>query len=66
MQSGSVNYLAIVVSAIVYWVIGAFWFSPPLFGKIWMKGIGKTQEQLKEGFSYLAFVWSFIWSFIAA
>ena len=66
MQSGSINYLAVVVSAVVYWVIGALWFSPAVFGKIWMKGIGKTQDQLKEGFSYMAFVWSFIWSFIAA
>ena len=42
------NYLAIVVSAIVYFVIGAVWYSA-LFGKEWMKHIGRTEEQLRSG-----------------
>ena len=66
MQSGHVNYLAVLVSAAVYWILGAFWFSKALFGKAWMKGIGKTEEELKQGFSKLAFLWSFVWSFVAA
>lgn len=65
MQSGHVNFLSILVSAAVYFILGALWYSKALFGKAWMKDIGKTEEQLKEGFSPLAFVWSFIWSFIA-
>ena len=66
MESGHVNFLAVLVSAAVYWILGAFWFSKALFGKTWAKGIGKTEEELKQGFSKLAFLWSFVWSFIAA
>ena len=66
MQSGSVNYLSVVVSAAAYWILGALWFSKAVFGKTWMKGIGKTEEDLKQGFSKMAFVWSFVWSFVAA
>lgn len=29
------NYLAVIVSAIAYWVLGAFWYTV-LFGKQWM------------------------------
>lgn len=66
MQPGSINYLAVIVSGLAYWILGALWYSPALFAKTWMKEVGKTEEQLKEGFSYLVFVWSFLWSVIAA
>ena len=66
MQFGHVNFLSVVVSAAIYWILGALWYSKIIFGKLWMKNIGKTEEQVKEGFSYMAFIWSFIWSFVAA
>lgn len=43
------NYLAIIVSAVVYFVIGALWYSPLLFAKPWMKNVGRTEEQLRSG-----------------
>jgi hypothetical protein len=66
MQSGSVNFLSVLVAAVAYWLLGALWFSKALFGKTWMKGIEKTEEQLKQGFSKMAFIWCYVWSFIAA
>jgi hypothetical protein len=66
MQIGHVNFLAILVSAAAYWIIGALWYSPVLFAKPWTKHIGKTREQMMEGFSKLSFLWSFVWSFVAA
>lgn len=41
------NFLALLVSALVYWGIGAVWFSA-LFGKAWMKEhelLGRTIER---------------------
>lgn len=38
------NYVAVVVSAVVYWVLGGIWFAV-LFGKRWMILEGITQEQ---------------------
>lgn len=40
-----VSWIAVVVAAIVYFVIGALWYSL-LFGNAWMAGIGKTQAQI--------------------
>lgn len=42
-----VNYLAVVVSAVVAMVIGSFWYGP-LFGKLWMKLNGFTSADIKK------------------
>ena len=44
-----INYLAVLVAASVYYVGGALWYSPILFGKSWMNLVGLTEEKLKEG-----------------
>ncbi len=43
-----INYLAVLVAAVVYYVGGALWYSPLLFGKSWMGLVGLTEEKLKE------------------
>jgi hypothetical protein len=40
-----VNGLAIVVSAILAVAVGSIWYSPLLFGTVWMRSMGKTLEQ---------------------
>lgn len=40
------NYLAVLVSAIVSMVIGGLWFSPVLFGKLWMKLAGHSDKDV--------------------
>ena len=40
------NYLAILVTAAVIFVIGAIWYSV-LFGKMWMNAHGYTPEQIE-------------------
>ena len=37
---GQVNWLAVVVGAIVYFVIGAAWFTPVVLGRPWQRSIG--------------------------
>jgi hypothetical protein len=29
------NWLAVIVAAIVYFAVGALWYAPPVFGKTW-------------------------------
>ena len=41
-----VNYLAIVVAAVVALVIGFIWYSPRVLGNRWMTYLGTTQAQL--------------------
>ncbi len=36
------NHAAILVSALILWVLGAVWYSPALFAKPWMAALGIT------------------------
>ena len=45
-----INWLAVIATGIVSWVIGAVWYSPPVFGKKWMALLGmKTEGGMPEG-----------------
>lgn len=46
----NLNWLAIAVSALAYFALGAIWFNPKVFGTIWMKGhsITPTEEDKKK------------------
>lgn len=46
-MEGNVNYLAVVVAALIYYAGGALWYSPLLFGKSWMVVVGLTEEKIK-------------------
>lgn len=39
------NFWAILVSAIVLWILGAFWFSPALFAKPWVAAMGRQMDE---------------------
>ena len=43
-----INYVAVGVAAVVTIVIGALWYSPLLFGGLWAKAHGFSEERLKE------------------
>jgi len=42
-----VNYIAIIVAAVVSMVIGMVWYSPGVFGKDWMKMMGLKENDMK-------------------
>ena len=56
----SVNNLAILVSAVILWVLGAAWYSPALFAKPWMQMIGVQREPGKRDGLLLAMTCSLI------
>lgn len=64
-----INYLAVLIAAIVFMIIGSLWYSPLLFGKLWMKLSGLSKKDIdkakKKGMGkiYLA---AFIGSIITA
>jgi len=39
-----INWLAVVVVAIIYFLIHFFWYFPFVFGNIWLKLVGKESE----------------------
>lgn len=46
LDLGSLNYLAILLAAAAKFVIGGIWFSPILFGDLWLKETGLKKEEL--------------------
>lgn len=54
------NHFAIIVSAIVYFISGALWYSPILFGSRWLKLQGKTKEDFQTGGNKLTYLVTFI------
>ncbi|HEY2469428.1 MAG TPA: DUF1761 domain-containing protein [Terracidiphilus sp.] len=60
LQFHSLNNLAILVSAIILWVLGAIWYSPPLFAKSWMELAGVKREPGNRDGMLLAMTASFI------
>jgi hypothetical protein len=65
-----INYLAVLVCAILLWVLGAAWYSPAMFAKKWMKLLGITREPGKRDGLLLGMTASFfgdlVMSFILA
>jgi hypothetical protein len=56
----SINHVAIIVAAVVFFAIGAVWYN--VFSKPWLEGIGKTVDQLarENGGSPLPYIVGFI------
>ncbi len=64
MDLSQINYLAVVVAAIISFVIGGVWYSPIMFAKAWMKENGFNEEELKNANMGKIFGSSFILALI--
>jgi hypothetical protein len=42
------NYLAVLVAAVVPMVVGFLWYNPKLFGNVWMREAGMTEEKMRS------------------
>lgn len=60
------NVYAILVAAIVPLVLGFLWYSPVLFGNVWMRESGLTEEKIKNSNMLLIFGVSFVLSVLLA
>jgi len=54
------NWPAILVAAVASIVLGWLWYSPFLFGELWMRKLGRTKEQVQAEFSPLSIVLAFV------
>src|SRR5438094_8878091 len=48
MPTANINIFAVLVAAVLTFVLGAVWYSPVLFAKQWMAAQGYTPEKLEE------------------
>ena len=61
-----VNYLAVIAAAIATFVLGGLWYSPALFGKVWQREAGVTEDKMKSANMPLIFGLTFVLALIAA
>jgi len=47
MHMPAVNYLAVLVTGVVIFMLGGLWYSPLMFTKRWIALQGKTMDQMK-------------------
>ena len=66
MEFPDINYWAVLVSALAFFVIGSLWYSPLLFANDWMKELGFTKENLSGGSMVKYFGLSFVLMLIMA
>ena len=58
-----INFLALFVAALSTLVVGFVWYNPKVFGTIWMKESGITEEKMKGGNMLLTFGVSLLYAF---
>lgn len=69
MQVVTINFMAVLLAAASTMVVGYVWYSMPVFGKAWMKLIGKSEDDLKKGATQayaLMFVLSLLMAYVLA
>lgn len=54
------NHLAILVSALILWLLGAIWYSPILFAKPWAATVGIVPGKSKKSSMLTGMISSFI------
>jgi hypothetical protein len=64
------NLLAVLVAGLIPMVVGSLWYGP-LFGRQWMRMVGKTEDELKQQFNPLksygvTFLMALIMSYVLA
>lgn len=64
MNSSLINWFAVFAAALSAFVIGGLWYSPILFGKVWLRANGITAEQAAGFNKARAFVGSLIFALI--
>lgn len=51
MPDPSINLIPVIIGGVINMLLGALWYSPFVMGKLWMRSMGKTEEEMKQGFS---------------
>lgn len=66
---GDLNFWALLGAAAIFFVLGMIWYSPKVFGRIWMEGTGMKESDVQNcgiGVYIGSFVNAFITAFVLA
>jgi hypothetical protein len=61
-----INFLAFLTAAVSTLVVGFVWYHPKVFGTIWMKESGMTEDKMKGGNMALIFGMAVFYAFLIA
>ena len=50
MPDPTINLIPVVIAGVINMVLGALWYSPFVMGKLWMRSMGKINQEIKQGF----------------
>lgn len=62
----NINFLVVLVAALIPLVVGFIWYNPKTFGNAWMQAAGMTEEKMKGGNMVAIFALTFLLSFFLA
>lgn len=62
----SINFIAVLLAALVPMVMGFIWYHPKVCGTAWMAATGMTPEKAKQSNMAVVFGVSFVMSFLLA
>jgi hypothetical protein len=60
------NLWAVIAAAVSGFVLGGLWYSPALFGKVWQREAGVSDEQMKNANMALIFGLSLVLCLVAS
>lgn len=66
LDAVSVNYVAVVIAAAAYFILGTIWYAPTMFGSRWMKHEWGQEEQRHRTPIILAYIGEAIIALIIA
>ncbi len=66
MPDPNLNLVPVIIAGVINIILGALWYSPLVVGKLWMRSMGKTEEELKQGFSSAAMGMTYVVNTIAS
>lgn len=66
MENLDINLWAVLAAALANFVIGGMWYSPALFGKVWMRANGFTESDLEGGSAARIFGLAFVFCLLMA
>ena len=58
-----INFLALLLAALSTLVVGFIWYNPKVFGTIWMKESGMTEDKMKGSNMIMIFGLSIVYAF---
>jgi len=64
MDMGTINWLAVLVAGLSAFAVGGIWYSPGLFGNIWMRDNNLSEDEIKQGNKGKIFGFTLIFSLL--